>query len=93
MPMRQVAGLLVTLVLCSSTAWALPCASACKDEIAICATQKCPGLHGLKFQRCKRVNCKKQIVQSCYLNLSVCGATSAKPPSAGGPPPVLPGGW
>ena len=52
MPMRQVAGLVVILALCSSTAWALPCASACKDEIAICATQKCPGLHGMKLQRC-----------------------------------------
>ena len=92
MPMRQVAGLVVILALCSSTAWALPCASACKDEVASCATQECAGLHGPKFQRCKRAKCKKQIVQSCYLNLSVCGATSAKPPSAGGPP-VLPGGW
>jgi hypothetical protein len=92
MPMRQVAGLLAALVLCSSTAWALPCASACKDEVASCATQKCPGLRGLKLQRCKRAQCKKPIVQHCYLDLSVCGATSARPPSAGGPP-VLPGGW
>jgi hypothetical protein len=92
MPMRQVAGLVVILALCSSTAWALPCASACKDEVASCATQECAGLHGPKFQRCKRAKCKKQIVLSCYHDLSVCGATSAKPPSAGGPP-VLPGGW
>ena len=91
MPMRQVAGLVVVLALCSSTAWALPCASACKDEIASCATQYCPGLHGLKLQHCKRVRCKKPIVQKCYLNLSVCGATSAKP-GAGGPP-ASPGGW
>ena len=92
MPMRQVAGLLAALALCSSTAWALPCASACKDEVASCATQECPGLRGLKLQRCKRVKCKKPIVLTCYHDLSICGATSARPPSAGGPP-VLPGGW
>lgn len=90
--MRQVAGLLAALALCSSTAWGAPCKTACKDQIASCATQQCPGLRGQKLMRCKRAKCKKPIVLSCYHDLTVCGATSARPPSAGGPP-VLPGGW
>ncbi len=92
MSTRQVAGLLAVLALCSSTAWGAPCVTACKDEIASCATQQCPGLRGPKLMRCKRAKCRKPIVLSCKHDLSVCGATSANPPSAGGPP-VLPGGW
>jgi hypothetical protein len=92
MRMRPVAGLLAVLALCSQAAWAAPCQTACKDEIAACATQECPGLRGNKFARCKRAKCRKPIVLSCYHDLTVCGATSARPPSAGGPP-VLPGGW
>ena len=92
MSTRQFAGVLAALALCSSTVWGAACATACKDEIAVCAPQQCPGLRGPKLQRCKRAKCRKPIVLSCYHDLSVCGATSARPPSAGGPP-VLPGGW
>jgi hypothetical protein len=92
MRMRRVAGVLAALALYSQAAWAAPCQTACKDEIAACAPEQCPGLRGHKLGSCKRARCKKPIVQACYHDLTVCGATSARPPSAGGPP-VLPGGW
>jgi len=93
MRMRPVAGMLAVLALCAQAAWAAPCQTACKDEIAACATQECPGLRGQKLVRCKRAKCRKPIMLSCFHDpQGVCGATSARPPSAGGPP-VLPGGW
>jgi hypothetical protein len=61
------------------------CVVACKDVVAACASTDCQGLTKRPLRRCKR-NCKKSIVQDCFADLTICGATSARPPkpSSGG---------
>jgi len=59
-----------------------PCATACKDEISACVGSDCAGLVKRSLRHCKR-RCKKSIVHDCFDDLSVCGATSARPPKPG----------
>ena len=74
-------------------AWAAACAQACKDEVAACRSAECAQLTGKAGRHCRR-GCKKGLVQDCLLDLSVCGATTARPkparPPGGG---SSGGGW
>ncbi len=78
------AVLLAALILSAPGAWGAPCATACKDEIRTCASERCQGLRPGPRMRCKRKACSSPIVKSCYADLAVCGATRARPK----PPPV-----
>jgi hypothetical protein len=91
MQRRQIICLLAATLLGAPGAWAAPCATACKDEIAACVSAECQGLRARARQRCKRIECRKPIVTDCYGDLAVCGATSARPPGSGKSPPA--GGW
>ena len=77
------------LALPHPAAWAAPCVTACKDEIGACVSSDCQGFTRKALRHCKRA-CKKTLVQDCYKDLTVCGATTARPPGSGTPPP---GGW
>ena len=90
-----VALAIAVLALSSPIAWAAPCATACKDEIQSCVNQECQGLKPHARMRCKRAKCSKRIVADCLNDLSVCGATSARPVSHPAPthPAPTPGGW
>jgi hypothetical protein len=95
---RTVALAIAVLVLSAPIAWAAPCATACKDEIQSCVNQECQGLKPHARMRCKRAKCSKRIVADCLNDLSVCGATSARPvshpaPTAPTHPAPMPGGW
>lgn len=93
-----IAGLVVVLAQPPRVAWSAPCVRACKDEIAACVGAECKDLTRRALKRCKRT-CARTLVRDCYHDLSVCGATTARPVkpgsgggSAGGGPPA-PGGW
>ena len=79
-------GLLAALMLTPRITWGAACKQACKDEIAACVSADCQTLptRGAK-QHCKR-NCAKTLVKDCYADLTVCGATSARPAKPSGPP-------
>ena len=87
-------GILATMLLPPPTAWGATCVQACKDEIAACVAADCQALPTRAAKRkCKR-NCSKTLVNDCYHDLSVCGATRARPAKPGptsGPPQS--GGW
>jgi hypothetical protein len=70
------------------------CAVACKTAVAACVGTDCQGLTKRPLRRCKR-NCKKTIVNDCFTDLTVCGATSARPPkpAGGGGGGGSMGGW
>lgn len=61
------------------------CVTACKDEVAACVSADCQGLTKRPLRQCKR-GCKRTLVRDCIADLSVCGATTARPakPSGGG---------
>ena len=67
----------------SDAARGAPCVQACRDEIAACRAAECAGLTRRALRHCKRA-CKHQLISDCYADLSVCGATTARPPSGGG---------
>jgi hypothetical protein len=94
MRMRTVALTIAALAfsspMTSPIAWAAPCSTACNDEIRSCMSQECQGLKPRARMRCKRTRCKQPIVADCMHDLSVCGATTARPP--GHPAPTT-GGW
>jgi hypothetical protein len=91
-----IGGLLVVVAYGPFVAWGAPCIQACKDEIAACVSAECESLPTKKQRRhCKRI-CARTIVKDCYSDLSVCGATTARPVrqptgGSGGQPPT--GGW
>ena len=92
-----VGGLLVVLAQRPPGAWGAPCIQACKPEIAACVGADCQGLAKKRARRhCKR-RCVRTIVNDCYLDLSVCGATTARPvqpgPGPGQPSQPPSGGW
>jgi hypothetical protein len=65
------------------------CAQACRDEVAACVSAECQGLTKRALRQCRKQVCRKPIVQACYGDLTVCGATRARrpppqPPSDGG---------
>jgi hypothetical protein len=66
------------------------CVTACKDEVAACVSTDCAGLTKRSLRQCRH-QCKKSIVRDCLADLTVCGATIARParPSGGGGS----GGW
>lgn len=92
------AAVLVPLVVAPGRARGAACATACRDEIAACISADCQGLTRRPLHRCKR-QCKRSIVHDCFADLSVCGATVARPPrpGMGGGSPAgsggSPGGW
>ena len=97
MSKRTVALAIVVLALSPAIVWAAPCSTACSDEIKACMSQNCQGLKPHARMRCKRINCKP-IIADCMRDLSVCGATSARPvshpaPTAPTHPAPMPGGW
>ena len=71
-----------------------PCVTACKDEIATCVSTECQGLVKRPLRHCRK-SCKRTMVHDCFADLTVCGATVARPPKA--PPPTgggyMGGGW
>ena len=79
---------LAALAVSPPVARGLPCVTACKDEIRTCVTQTCQGLKPAARSRCKRRKCTRPIVNACYGDLTVCGATRARP--APPPPPQYP---
>jgi hypothetical protein len=85
-------ALLAGLSVAAPDAQGAPCASACKDEVAACVKAECQNMKPRARRHCRRLVCLKPIVQDCYADLSVCGATTAKPPAPGKPAPT-PGGW
>ena len=72
-------------VLVVSPVWGAPCVTACKDEITACQGTDCQGLHRKALRKCKQ-RCSKTLVHDCYADLTVCGATRARPaqPASGG---------
>jgi uncharacterized membrane protein YgcG len=76
---------IATLLLRSGPVAAAPCVTACRDEIVACVATDCQGLTHRALRHCKR-QCKRSIVRDCFADLSVCGATSARPvkPTSGG---------
>lgn len=95
---RRIAFVLAVIVasglLDPAPTWAAPCAQACRDEVLACRDSECAGLAGKPMRRCRRA-CKQNLVRDCTLDLSVCGATTARPGS-GRPKPGSPsdgGGW
>ena len=90
---RWIVGVLAVALLWSTGgAWAAPCATACKDEIAACASAECQGLRPRALRHCRRIQCRKPILTDCYHDLAVCGATRAFPPGNPATPPSA-GGW
>jgi hypothetical protein len=99
---RMLAGSLVASLLLVVTprapfAWGAPCVQACKPLIAACIGAQCAGLTRKALRHCRRM-CAKTIVRDCYGDLSVCGATTARPTrpgggTPGGAPPPPTGGW
>ena len=92
---RTVLGsLLAALLLSPAVAWGAACVQACRDEIAACVGAECQALPIRSAKRhCKR-RCAKTIVNDCYRDLSVCGATQARPAKPGpAPKPPQSGGW
>ena len=80
-----VAGFVVAAPLATSVS-AAPCVKACKDEVAACVAADCQTLSTKRQRRHCHKSCNKTIVQDCYRDLSICGATTARPtpPPAGG---------
>jgi hypothetical protein len=87
---QLVATVLAALALWLPAASGAPCATACKDEIRRCMSVECQGLKAGPRMRCKRRTCTRPIVNACYDDLGVCGATRARPKPPSTPPP-LPG--
>jgi hypothetical protein len=84
MLMKLVIATLVVLVVAPTDVRGAPCVTACKDEIRGCVTAQCQGLKPGPRMRCRRKQCATPIVKACYADLTVCGATRARPK----PPPV-----
>jgi hypothetical protein len=83
---RILVGTMVVLLVAVAPprgAGAAPCVVACKPAIAACASSDCQGFKKRALRHCRR-SCKKKIMADCFLDLSVCGATSARRPKAGG---------
>ncbi len=66
-------------------AWSLPCNKACAPMVAACRSTDCVSMTGRAKRQCKK-RCAKTIVHDCFADLSVCGATQARPtkPAPGG---------
>ena len=64
-----------------------PCVVACRDEVTACVSTECQGLVKRPLRRCRQ-RCKRTVVHDCFADLSVCGATIARPPK----PPTGGGG-
>ncbi|MGH7896294.1 MAG: hypothetical protein ACREQL_16630 [Candidatus Binatia bacterium] len=78
-----IAGLSIVLAQPPRAASGAACVQACSDEAAACVSAECQGLTKRPLRQCKR-RCKKTLVHDCYSDLSVCGATIARPPKPGG---------
>src|SRR5262249_19342227 len=90
-----VAGLLAVLVQPTRFAWGAACVTACKPMIASCRSSDCAGLTKKALRHCKK-QCAKSIVKDYYQDLTVCGATiarPAKPPASSGGSGGIMGGW
>ena len=81
------------LVLVPPPASGAACAQACRDEVAACVSAECQGLTKRALRQCRKQVCRKPIVQDCYLDLSVCGATRARPPQPPAGGGMYGGGW
>jgi hypothetical protein len=84
--------LVAVVGLARSPAWSAPCVTACKNEIAACVTAECQGKTHRARLRCKHT-CAKTLVHDCYADLTVCGATTARPPQRKGSGSPPGGGW
>jgi hypothetical protein len=88
-------AVLASLVVTPQRTDGAACVTACHDEIAACVATDCQGLTHRPLRRCKR-QCKKAIVHDCFADLTVCGATVARPPKpsgGGGGGGASSGGW
>ncbi len=74
---------LLALAVHVAPARAATCAVACRDEVATCVGTDCQGLVKRPLRRCKK-QCRRSLLQSCYADLSVCGATVARAPKPSG---------
>jgi hypothetical protein len=86
MSKKALVGLIAVLLVMAAGpegARGAPCVTACKPAVAACASTDCQGLTKRPLRRCKH-NCKKSIVHDCFTDLTVCGATSARPPKPSG---------
>ena len=86
-------AMLLLIVAHPDAARAAACAVACKPAVAACAATDCQGLRKRALRHCRR-SCKKTILHDCFADVTVCGATSARPakPSGGGGTTVPTGG-
>ena len=89
-----VGGILATSFLTPSAARGAACVQACKDEIAACVAADCQTQPTrLAKHKCKR-RCAKTIMNDCFHDLTVCGATQARPAKPHpAPAPPSGGGW
>ena len=87
MRIQLVIATLALLAVAAPDARGAPCATACKDEIRACVSAQCQGLKPGPRMRCRRKQCASPIVRECYTDLTLCGATRArpKPPTVSGP--------
>ena len=85
---QLVAMVLATLALSPGITLGAPCVTACKNEIRSCVSEQCQGLKPGPRRRCRRKQCARPIVTQCYKNLSLCGATRARPAPPSAPHPV-----
>ena len=87
-------GLLAVALAAGRIASAAPCVVACRDKVQACVAAECQTLAKGARRHCKRT-CKKGIVTDCFHDLSLCGATTARPvpPPTPAPHPPPSGGW
>ena len=87
---QLVAMVLAMLALSPGITLGAPCVMACKSAIRSCVSEQCQGLKPGPRMHCRRKKCARPIVKACYGDLSLCGATRArpKPPSAPHPMPI-----
>ena len=88
------AAFLGVLTLVPRLASGAPCVAACKDEVTACVGAQCQGMVRRALKHCRRT-CAKSLVRDCYKDLTVCGATQARPtpPAHGGGGGGASGGW
>jgi len=87
MRIQLVFATLALLAVAAPDARGAPCITACKDEIRACVDAQCQDLKAVRRMRCRHKQCARPIVKACYDDLTLCGATRARPapPPTGGP--------
>ena len=86
MSRRAIVGPIVVALLLAvriDVAGGAACVTACKDEVTACVSSDCAGLAKRSLRQCRH-RCKRSLVHDCFADLTVCGATIARPAPPGG---------